>query len=164
MGMVATVLNAVALHDALESQGLEVCSQSALAVDRVCEPFDRRRCLKALQAGKIVILAGGTGVPFVTTDTCAAQRACELQAQVLLKATKVDGVYSADPQADPSARFYNRLTCTELIRQQLQIMDLAAVDLCRRNGIAIVVFNITQRGNLRRVLLGESVGTFVSAE
>jgi uridylate kinase len=161
MGMLATVLNGLALQDALESMGLEARVQSALAVDRVCEKFDRRRCLRHMRKGRVVILTGGTGNPYVTTDTCAAQRAVELGADVLLKATKVDGVYSADPVTNPGAKLFRELSYEQVIGERLAVMDLGAFDLCRRHSLPIVVFNLRVAGNVAAVVCGQQVGTTV---
>jgi uridylate kinase len=161
MGMVATVLNALALQDALEAMGADTRVQSAIEMRQVCEPYIRRRAIRHLEKGRIVILAGGTGNPFFTTDTCAALRASELGAEVLLKATKVDGVYSADPHQDPAAQRFDRISYEEVTRRDLRILDLAAIDLCRQNRIPIVVFNLKAEGNLARVVSGEPVGTLV---
>lgn len=163
MGMLGTVLNALALQDTLESLGLETRVQSAIAIDRVCEKFIRRRCLRHLEKGRVIILAAGTGDPFVTTDTAAALRAAELSADVILKATKVDGVYSADPMKVPDAELYTHLTYDEVIDRRLEVMDFGAVNLCRQNGVAIVVFNLREPGNMSRVVRGEPVGTTISA-
>ena len=163
MGMLGTVLNALALQDTLESLGLETRVQSAIAIDRVCEKFIRRRCLRHLEKGRVIILAAGTGDPFVTTDTAAALRAAELSADVILKATKVDGIYSADPMKVPDAELYTHLTYDEVIDRRLEVMDFGAVNLCRQNGVAIVVFNLREPGNMSRVVRGEPVGTTISA-
>jgi len=163
MGMLATVINALAIQDALEAIGVPTRVQSAVAVDRVCEKFIRRRALRHLQKGRVVIFAGGTGNPFVTTDSCAALRASEIAADVVLKATKVDGVYSADPQTDPSAKLFDRLTYDEVLDRRLGVMDLAAIDLCRKNGIPLVVFNLNEPGRMRAVVLGERLGTLIDA-
>ncbi len=163
MGMLATVLNALALQDTLEGLGLETRVQSAIAIDRVCEKFIRRRCIRHLEKGRVVILAAGTGDPFVTTDTAAALRAAELRADVVLKATKVDGIYSADPMKVPDAKRYTRLTYDEAIDQRLDVMDFGAVNMCRQNGVDIVVCNLRPDGNMKRVVLGEDVGTTISA-
>ena len=163
MGMLGTVLNALALQDTLESLGLETRVQSAIAIDRVCEKFIRRRCLRHLEKGRVIILAAGTGDPFVTTDTAAALRAAELSADVILKATKVDGIYSADPMKVPDAELYTHLTYDEVIDRRLEVMDFGAVNLCRQNGVAIVVFNLREPDNMSRVVRGEPVGTTISA-
>ncbi len=163
MGMLATVLNALALQDTLESLGLQTRVQSAIQVDRVCEKFIRRRSIRHLEKGRVVILASGTGNPFVTTDSCAALRAVELGADVLLKATKVDGVYSDDPVNNPDATFYDSLSYNDVIDQRLKVMDVSAVDMCQRNRIPIVVFNLKKPGNMRQVVIGrEPIGTIIS--
>ncbi len=163
MGMLGTVLNALALQDTLESLGLETRVQSAIAIDRVCEKFIRRRCLRHLEKGRVVILAAGTGDPFVTTDTAAALRAAELSADVILKATKVDGIYSADPMKVPDAELFTHLTYDDVIDRRLEVMDFGAVNLCRQNGVAIVVFNLRKPGNMPKVVRGEPIGTTISA-
>lgn len=162
MGMLATVLNALALADALEARGLPAVATSAVPVGDFCERFSRRRALEHLGAGRIVILAGGTGQPFFTTDTCAALRACQLEADVLLKATKVDGVFEADPVTSPQAKKFDRLTYGELLARQLGVMDLAAVSLCMESQIPVIVFRLATRGNLAAAVRGEPVGTIVS--
>ncbi len=161
MGMLGTVLNALALQEGLERLGQTTRVQSALAVDRVCEPFTRRRCIRHLEKGRVVVLAGGTGNPHVTTDSCAALRAVELGAEVLLKATKVDGVYDDDPNTNPEARRYERLTYNQVIDGRLRVMDISAVDICQQHGVPIVVFNLFAPGALRRVVQGEPLGTWV---
>lgn len=163
MGMLSTVLNAMALQDTLEGIGVPTRVQSALPVDRVCEKFIRRRCIRHMDKGRVVILAGGTGNPFVTTDTGAAQRALEINANALLKATQVDGVYSSDPQKDKSAKRYDHLTYDTVINERLAVMDISAVDLCQQHGLPIVVFRLKETGNMRRVVLGEAIGTVISA-
>jgi uridylate kinase len=163
MGMLATVINALALQDTLESLGVPTRVQSAISVHSVCEPFIRRRAIRHLEKGRVVIFAGGTGNPFVTTDTGAALRAAETRADVLLKATKVDGVYTADPASDPTATRIERLTYNEVIDRRLGVMDVAAVDLCQRNKIPIIVLDLKQPGNMRAVLDGDGVGTLIDA-
>ena len=159
MGMVATVINALALQDCLESLGVNTRVQCAVEMRDVAEPFIRRRAIRHLEKGRIVILAGGTGNPFFTTDTCAALRANELEAEVLLKATKVDGVYSDDPQKDPKATRYSHLTYDDVLRRDLKIIDGAAIVLCKDNHIPIIVFNLKREGNIRRVIAGKKIGT-----
>jgi len=159
MGMVATVINALALQDSLESLGTDTRVQCALEMKEVAEPFIRRRAIHHLELGRIVILAGGTGNPFFTTDTCAALRASELGAEALLKATKVDAVYSDDPNKNPKAKRYTRLTYDDVIRQGLKIIDVAAITLCKENQIPVIVFNLKREGNIRRVVGGEEIGT-----
>jgi uridylate kinase len=161
MGMLATILNAVALQDTLEKMGAPTRVCSAIHVEAMCEPFIRRRAIRHLEKKRIVVLAGGTGNPFFTTDTCAALRASELGAAALLKATNVEGVYSDDPKANPDAELFTRLTYQQVIERNLQVMDLSAVDLCRNQKIPIVVFNLKREGNIRRVIAGEPVGTTV---
>lgn len=162
MGMLATVLNALAVQEALERLGHATRVQTALAIARVCEPFIRRRCIRHLEKGRIVILAGGTGNPHVTTDSCAALRAAELDADALLKATKVDGVYDDDPKKNPNARRYERLTYNQVIDDRLKVMDVSAVDVCQQHRVPIIVFNLFEPGTMRRVVLGEPLGTRVS--
>ena len=164
MGMLATVINALAIQDTLESLGVPTRVQSAVAVDRVCEKFIRRRAVRHLEKDRVVIFAGGTGNPFVTTDTGAALRAAEIAADVLLKATKVDGVYTADPVTDPSATRIDKLTYNEVIDQRLGVMDVSAVDLCQRNGIPIIVLDLNTPGNMKAVVGGAGVGTIIGAE
>jgi uridylate kinase len=159
MGMVATVINALALQDCLESLGVDTRLQCAVEMKDVAEPFIRRRAVRHLEKGRIVILAGGTGNPFFTTDTCAALRASELEAQVLLKATKVDAVYSDDPHTNPDAVRYTRLTYDDVVHLGLKIIDVAAITLCKDSRIPIIVFNLKQEGNIRRVISGEEIGT-----
>lgn len=163
MGMLATVINALAVQDTLESLGVPTRVQSALAIDPVCERFIRRRAIRHLEKGRVVIFAGGTGNPFVTTDTGAALRAAEVRADVLLKATKVDGVYTADPVADPSAKRIEHLTYNEVIDRRLGIMDVSAIDLCQRSLIPIIVLSLRKPGNMRGVVLGSGVGTLIDA-
>ena len=161
MGMLATVMNAIAVQDTLESIGVPTRVQSAITVDRVCERFIRRRAIRHLEKGRVVIFAGGTGNPFVTTDTGGALRATEIRADVLLKATKVDGVYSADPEKDPDAERIEHLTYNEVIDRRLGVMDVSAVDLCQRSGIPIIVFNLQKPGNMRAVVEGQRIGTII---
>lgn len=164
MGMLATVLNALALQEALDRHGHGTRVQSALAIQRVCEPFIRRRAMRHLEKSRIVILAGGTGNPHVTTDSCAALRAAELKADVLLKATKVDGVYDDDPKTNPHARLFKRMTYNDVIDSRLRVMDVSAVDICQQQQVPIIVFNLFKPGTMRRVVLGEPLGTFVGEE
>lgn len=162
MGMLGTVINALALQETLELLGLDTRVQSAIAVDRVCEKFVRRRAMRHLDKGRVVILAGGTGNPFVTTDTAAALRGTELNVDIILKATKVDGVYAEDPAQNPQAEFLETLTYDEVIDKRLQIMDVSAIDLCRQSEISIVVFNLFKPGNMLRAIQGEKVGTTIT--
>ena len=161
MGMLATAINGLALQDGLERHGLETRVLSAIPMAAVCEPFVRRRCLRHLEKGRVVLLVGGTGNPFFTTDTAAALRASEIGADSLLKATQVDGVYSADPRQDPAATRYDGLSWQDVITRRLGVMDTAAVVLCMENRIPIVVFDQHQPGNLVRVCRGEDVGTVI---
>ncbi len=161
MGMLATVINAIAVQDTLESKGVPTRVQSAIAIDRVCEPFIRRKAIHHLEKGRVVIFAAGTGNPFVTTDSGGALRASEIRADVLLKATKVDGVYTADPMKDANAERIAHLSFDEVINRRLGVMDVAAVDLCQRGRIPIVVFNLRKAGNMRAVVMGEDVGTII---
>src|SRR5438309_3128941 len=161
MGMLATVLNGLALQDALETLKCETRLLTAIRMETVAEPYIRRRALRHLEKGRIVILAGGTGNPFVTTDTAAALRARELEADVLLKATRVDGVYSDDPEVNPHAVRYDKLTYDRLIHNNLRVMDLAAVSLCREAKLPILVFNYKREGNIERAIAGHPLGTMV---
>ncbi|USN98492.1 MAG: UMP kinase [Phycisphaeraceae bacterium] len=162
MGMLGTVINALALKDKLESMDIPARVQSALEIRAVAEPFIRGRAIRHLEKGRVVVLAAGTGNPFFTTDTCAALRATELGCSALLKATKVDGVYTADPAKDPGATRYDKLTFQEALDRRLRIMDTAAFAMCQENGIPIVVFDFKKRGNIARVVSGESIGTLVA--
>src|SRR5579871_2790361 len=161
MGMLATVLNGLALQDALESLQCETRLQTAIRMETVAEPYIRRRCIRHLEKGRIVILAGGTGNPFVTTDTAAALRARELEADILLKATKVDGVYSEDPELNPHAVRYEKLTYEQVFRDNLRVMDMAAISLCREAKLPILVFNFKRDGNIERAIAGHGIGTLV---
>lgn len=161
MGMLATIMNAMALQDAMRVAGLEARVQSALKVEQVVEPYIRPKAMRYLEEGKIVIFAAGTGNPFFTTDTAAALRGTEIGAEVVLKATKVDGVYSADPKKDPTATRFPSISFDEALRLNLQVMDSTAFALCRDQGLPIRVFNILRSGALRRVVSGEDEGTLV---
>jgi len=161
MGMLATVINGLALQDALESLGCDTRLLTAIRMDGVAEPYIRRRARRHLEKGRIVILAGGTGSPFVTTDTAAAQRALELEADVLLKATRVDGVFSDDPEKNPHAVLYSRLTYDDVRRQNLRVMDHEAITKCMEHDLPILVFNFRKQGNIERAVLGERIGTLV---
>jgi len=161
MGMMATIMNAMALQDAMRRAGIEARVQSALNVEQVVEPYIRPKAMRYLEEGKVVIFAAGTGNPFFTTDTAAALRGSEVGAQIVLKATKVDGVYTADPKRDPSATRYSRLTFDEALNRKLQIMDATAFALCRDQKLPIKVFDIMKPGALRRIVLGEDEGTLV---
>jgi uridylate kinase len=159
MGMLATIINACALQETLEKIGQETRVLSAIEVPAMCEGFIRRRAIRHLERGRVAILAGGTGNPFFTTDTCAALRASELDADLLIKATKVSGVYSDDPETNPDARFFDKLTFDQVLKKNLRIMDHAAISLCRDNNIPIIVLNIFEKGNITKSLYGEKVGT-----
>jgi uridylate kinase len=161
MGMLATIMNALALQSALEGVGIETRVQSAIQVNDVAEPFIRRRCLRHLEKGRVVILAGGTGHPYFTTDTTAALRAVQIGATMLLKATKVRGVFSADPVQHPEAQFYERLTFLDVLANRLKVMDSTAISLCMDNELPIHVFSMREPGNVQRVLHGELIGTLV---
>ena len=161
MGMLATVINALAMQNALEQQGVHTRVLSAIPMSTVCEPYIRRRAIRHLEKKRVVIFAAGTGNPFFTTDTAAALRGSEIGAQIVLKATKVDGVYSADPKKDPKATRYSTITFDEALGRNLQIMDATAFALCRDQRLPIKVFNITKPGALKRVVLGEDEGTLV---
>jgi uridylate kinase len=164
MGMLATVMNALALQNALEQQGVDTRVQSAIPMASVSEPYIRRRAVRHMEKGRIVIFAGGTGNPFFTTDTAAALRAAEMGCDALLKGTSVDGVYDSDPKTNPDAMRYDRIGFDKVLNDNLKVMDAAAVALCRENAIPIVVFNIREEGNLARVLAGDGVATIVSAD
>jgi len=161
MGMLATIINACALQEMLEKLGQPTRVLSAIAVSAICEPFIRRRALHHFDKGRVVILAGGTGNPFFTTDTCAALRAAELNVDLLIKATKVDGVYSEDPTKNPDAELFTKLSYEDVLKKNLRIMDHSAVSLCRENKIPIVVLNIFKEGNIAKAICGENVGTLI---
>ncbi len=162
MGMLATLINSLAVQDVLERRGIATRVLSALDMRQVAEPFIRRRAIRHLEKGRVVILAAGTGNPYFTTDTAAALRALEVKAEVLLKATRVDGVYSADPAKDPSAKFLRHVSYLDVLSRGLKVMDTTAVSLCMDNGLPIVVFNVVHSGNFRRIVLGEEIGSLVS--
>lgn len=163
MGMLATVMNGLALQDALESLGTSTRLMTAIHIDGVAEPYIRRRARRHLEKGRIILLAGGTGSPFVTTDTAAAQRALELEADCLLKATRVDGVYSADPEVNPHAVLYSELNYNDVRRQNLRVMDHEAITKCMEYDMPIMVFNFKNEGSIERAVRGERVGTLVSS-
>jgi uridylate kinase len=163
MGMLATVINALALQDALEQIGVTTRVMSAIEMRAVAEPFIRRRALRHFEKNRVVVFAAGTGNPYFTTDTAAALRAMEMRAEVILKGTKVDGVYTADPVIDRTAVKYERISYLEVLERSLRVMDATAISLCMDNNLPIVVFNLRQAGNLRRVIMGEPVGTTVGA-
>ena len=164
MGMLATVMNSLALQDALEKVGVVTRVQSAIEMQEVAEPYIRRRAVRHLEKGRVVIFAAGTGNPYFTTDTAASLRAMEIGADVILKATKVDGVYSADPAKDKKAVKYPAPTYLDVLKKGLQVMDATATSLCMDNNLPIVVFDLTRRGNIKKVVLGEAIGTIVKGE
>ncbi len=164
MGMLATVMNSLALQDALEQIGVETRVQTAIEMREVAEPYIRRRALRHLEKGRVVILGGGTGNPYFTTDTAASLRAMEIGAEVILKATKVDGVYSADPVKDKDAVRYPQLTYLDVLKKGLNVMDATATSLCMDNDLPIIVFQLSCRGNIKKVVLGEKIGTIVKGE
>ncbi len=163
MGMLATVINALALQDALERTGIPARTMTAIQMPQVAEPYIRRRAVRHLEKGRVVILAAGTGNPYFTTDTTAALRAVEIEADVILKATRVDGVYTADPKRDPEAVMLPRLDYLEVLNRGIEVMDNTALTLCMDNDVPIVVFNLLTPGNIERVVLGEKIGTLVGA-
>ncbi len=164
MGMLGTVINALALKEKLNTIGVQSRVMSAIEIRAVAEPFIRGRAIRHLEKGRIVILAAGTGNPFFTTDTCAALRATELECDVLLKATKVDGVYTADPKKDPTAKRYDTLTFAEAISKNLKVMDMTALTMCRENRIPVLVFDFKRSGNIRKVIEGGDIGTLITAD
>ncbi|MEK6720639.1 MAG: UMP kinase [Chloroflexota bacterium] len=164
IGMLATVMNGLALQDALERAGVPTRVMSAIAMNEVAEPYIRRRAVRHLEKGRVAIFVAGTGNPYFTTDTAAALRAVEIGAEVLLKATKVDGVYDADPMRHPKARRYDSLVYSDLLRDQLKVLDAAAVSLCMENDLPIVVFDLTEPDNIVRVAIGEPIGTLITAD
>jgi uridylate kinase len=163
IGMLATVMNGLALQDAMERAGLQTRVMSAIAMNEVAEPYIRRRAVRHLEKGRVTIFVAGTGNPYFTTDTAAALRAVEINAEVLLKATKVDGVYDADPMKEPGARRYDQLEYADLLRDQLKVIDAAAVSLCMENDLPIVVFDLNRPDNILKVAVGEPVGTLITA-
>jgi uridylate kinase len=161
MGMLATVINSLALQDSFENHGVETRVQTAIEMRQIAEPYIKRRAVRHLEKGRVVIFAAGTGNPYFSTDTTAALRAAEIDAEIILMAKKVDGVYSADPKTDPLATRFDNLNFMEVLQQRLRVMDSTATSLCMDNQIPIVVFNLNQVGNIRRIILGEKVGTVV---
>jgi len=164
MGMLATVMNSLALQDALEKVDVITRVQSAIEMREIAEPYIRRRAVRHLEKGRVVIFAAGTGNPYFTTDTAASLRAMEIGAEVILKATKVDGVFDADPAKNPAAKKYDSLSYLDVLQKGLQVMDATATSLCMDNDLPILVFNLTQPGNIKRVVLGEPIGTIVRGE
>jgi len=163
MGMLATVINALALQDALEKHGVHTRVQSAIEMNQVAEPFIRRRAIRHLEKGRIVIFAGGTGNPYFSTDTAASLRAMEIKADVILKATKVDGIYDADPMVVKDAKKFVEISYMDVLKQGLRVMDLTAISLCKDNNLPIVVFSLNEHGNIKKVVTGEKIGSLVSA-
>jgi len=163
MGMLATVINALALQDALEQAGVQTRVVSAIEMRAVAEPFIRRRAIRHIEKGRVVVFAAGTGNPYFTTDTAAALRAMEIKAEVILKATKVDGIYTADPVTDPTATKFDTLSYLDVLDRRLKVMDATAISLCMDNKLPIVVFNLREPGNMKRAILGEPIGTTVRA-
>jgi uridylate kinase len=161
MGMIATVMNGLALQDALQQLGVQTRVQTAIEMNRVAEPYIRLRAIRHMEKGRVVIIAGGTGNPFFTTDTAAALRAMEINADVIIKATKVDGVYTEDPKINPAARRFERMTFQETIDYRVRVMDATAFTLCRDNNMPLIVLNFWENETLRRAVLGEQVGTFI---
>jgi len=161
IGMLATVINSIALQDALEKKGVQTRVQTAVAMHAFAEPYILRRAIRHLEKGRVVILAAGTGNPYFTTDTAAALRAQEIRADVLIKATKVDGIYDADPATDPNAKKIDRVTYIEVLNRHLKVMDATAISLAMDNRLPVIVFNLKVKGNLRRVVCGDNVGTYV---
>ncbi len=162
MGLLATVMNGIALQDALERESVITRHISAIEIKSIAEPFIRRRVLRHLEKGRIVVFSAGIGSPYFTTDTAAALRALEIKADIILKATKVNGVYTADPVTDKNARMFDQISYLEVIQRGLKVMDTTAISLCKDNNLPIIVFNINERGNIRKAVLGDSVGTKVS--
>lgn len=161
MGMLATVINSMALQSALESIGVSTRLQSAIKMEAICEPFIRRRAVRHLEKGRVVIFGAGTGNPYFTTDTAASLRAIEIEADVILKGTRVDGIYTADPEKDKTAIRYSKITFTEVYEKNLQVMDMTAFTLCQENKLPIIVFDMNKSGNLKRIVDGEEIGTLV---
>jgi uridylate kinase len=164
IGMLATVMNGLALQDAIERAGIPVRVMSAIAMNEIAEPYIRRRAVRHLEKGRVAIFVAGTGNPYFTTDTAAALRAVEIDAEVLLKATKVDGVYDSDPMQNPGASRYETLTYHDVLRDQLKVLDAAAVSLCMENDLPIVVFDLNEADNITKVARGDRVGTLISAQ
>ncbi len=162
MGMLATMINSIAMMNSLESRGIATRLASAIEMNQIAEPYIRRRVIRHLEKGRVVIMGAGTGHPYFTTDTAAALRAVEIEADVIIKGTRVDGVYDADPEKHPDAFRFQEISYLDVLKRDLRVMDLTAITLCRENNLPIIVFNINVPGNLRRLVLGEPVGTLVS--
>ncbi|HCD36845.1 UMP kinase [Chlorobium phaeovibrioides] len=161
MGMLATVINSIAFQDALERQGVYTRLQTAIKMEEMAEPFIRRRAIRHLEKGRVVIFGAGTGNPYFTTDTAASLRAIEIEADVIVKGTRVDGIYDSDPEENPGAEFFSQISYIDVIRKNLRVMDMTAITLCRENILPIVVMNMNERGNLTRLISGEKVGSLV---
>jgi len=161
MGMLATVINSMALQSALESLNIQTRLQSAIKMEQICEPFIRRRAVRHLEKGRVVIFGAGTGNPYFTTDTAATLRAIEIEADVILKGTRVDGIYTADPEKNPTATRYETITFSEVYEKGLNVMDMTAFTLCKENKLPLIVFDMNKTGNLKKIVTGESVGTLV---
>lgn len=161
MGMLATVINSMAIQSALEGLGVQTRLQSAIKMEQICEPFIRRKAVRHLEKGRVVIFGAGTGNPYFTTDTAATLRAIEVEAQVILKGTRVDGIYSADPEKDPTATKYEKITFEEVYGKGLEVMDMTAFTLCKENNLPIIVFDMNKEGNLQRLIKGDKIGTLV---
>lgn len=164
MGMLATMINSLALQDFLEKEGVPTHVMSAIRLESIAEPYDRRRAVTYLKKGRVLLFAAGTGNPFFTTDTAASLRAIEIEADAILKGTKVDGVYDSDPMVNAHAVKYDSISFSEVLEKELKVMDATAVTLCKENRIPILVFKLLERGNLKRIVMGESIGTFVHGE
>ncbi|MDT9547263.1 MAG: UMP kinase [Chlorobium sp.] len=161
MGMLATVINSIAFQDALERQGVYTRLQTAIKMEEMAEPFIRRRAIRHLEKGRVVIFGAGTGNPYFTTDTAASLRAIEIEADVIVKGTRVDGIYDSDPETNPGAEFFSQISYIDVIRKNLRVMDMTAITLCRENVLPIVVMNMNERGNLTKLISGEKVGSLV---
>ncbi|MDQ1266103.1 MAG: Uridylate kinase [Bacteroidota bacterium] len=163
MGMLATVINSIALQNALEKIGIDTRLQTAIKMEQIAEPLIRRRAIRHLEKGRIVIFAAGTGNPYFTTDTAAALRAIEIEAQIIIKGTRVDGVYDSDPEKNSTAQKYSNITYHDVLERNLRVMDHTAITLCEENKLPILVYNVTRRGDLKRLVLGDDIGTIVSS-
>ena len=162
MGMLATIINSLAIQNALEKRGIFTRVQTAIKMDEVAEPFIQRRAIRHLEKKRVVIFSGGTGSPYFTTDTAAALRAIELKADVIMKGTRVDGVYDSDPEKNPKAKMYKKLSYANVLDQNLKVMDLTAITLCQENDLPILVFNMNKKDNLKKIVTGENIGTLIS--
>ncbi len=162
MGMLATVINCIAFQNALENEGIHTRLQTAIKMEQIAEPFIRRRAIRHLEKGRVVLFGSGTGNPYFTTDTAAALRANEIDAEIVLKGTRVDGVYDSDPEKDTNAKFFSEVSYSEVIEKNLRVMDHTAITLCKENNLPIIVFNINRKGNLKKIVTGERIGTLVA--